>query len=215
MVSGDISAAAAPRPPGRPRLYEPDAERDLILASALDVLRRNRGEEATVANVLHEAGLSTRAFYRHFQTKEDVMRALYERDARSFGAHLKRRVDSARDPDEALGVWVYEMLGLAYDRRRAERVSALSSPMVLRAVAGTGAQQLGSDLLEQPLRSVLEQGMAGVWFTTTRPDLDIRTIRAITFEAINWVRSGDIKLSRREAADYILGFSRAGLGAPS
>ena len=70
MVSGEIPGAPAPRSPGRPRLYEPDAERDLILAAALDVLRRNRGEEATVADILQEAGLSTRAFYRHFQTKE-------------------------------------------------------------------------------------------------------------------------------------------------
>jgi AcrR family transcriptional regulator len=215
MVSGEIPDAAAPRSPGRPRLYEPGTERDLILAGALDVLRRNRGEEATVADILQEAGLSTRAFYRHFQTKEDVIRALYERDARSFGAHLKRRVDAAADPDEALSAWVYEMLSLAYDRRRAERVAALSSPMVLRVVAGTRAQQLGSDLLEEPLRAVLEQGSAKGWFTTTRPDLDIRTIRAITSEAISWVRSGEVKLSRREAADHILRFSRAALGSQS
>jgi AcrR family transcriptional regulator len=215
MVSGEIPEAAAPRSPGRPRLYEPDAERDLILAAALDVLRRNRGEEATVADILQEAGLSTRAFYRHFETKEDVIRALYERDARSFGAHLKRRVDGAGNPDEALAVWVYEMLGLAYDRRRAERVAALSSPMVLRVVAATRAQQLGSELMEQPLRSVLEEGLATGWFPTTRPDLDIRTIRAITLEAINWVRTGDVKLSRREAADHILRFSRAALRAGS
>ena len=211
MVSGEIPGPAAPRSPGRPRLYEPDAERDLILAAALDVLRRNRGEEATVADILQEAGLSTRAFYRHFQTKEDVIRALYERDARSFGAHLKRRVDAAGDPDEALGVWVYEMLGLAYDRRRAERVAALSSPMVIRMVAGTRAEQLGSDLLEQPLRSVVDAGRSTGWFTTSRPDLDIRTIRAITLEAINWVRTGEVKLTRREAVDHVLRFSRAAL----
>jgi AcrR family transcriptional regulator len=206
-----VTEAVAPRSPGRPRLYEPDAERDLILSAALDVLRRNRGEEATVADILEEAGLSTRAFYRHFQTKEDVVRALYERDAHSFGAHLKRRVVEATNPDEALAAWVYEMLGLAYDRRRAERVAALSSPMVLRVVAGTRAQQLGSDLLEEPLRSVLEEGVATGWFTSTRPDLDIRTIRAITWEAIDWARTGEVKLSRREAADHILRFSRAAL----
>jgi AcrR family transcriptional regulator len=215
MVSGEIPGPAAPRSPGRPRLYEPDAERDLILSAALDVLRRNRGEEATVADILQEAGLSTRAFYRHFQTKEDVIRALYERDAHSFGAHLKRRVDAAGNPDEALGVWVYEMLGLAYDRRRAERVAALSSPMVLRVVAGTRAEQLGSELLEEPLRSVVDEGRATGWFTTSRPDLDIRTIRAITLEATNWVRTGEVKLTRREAMDHVLRFSRAALRTPS
>jgi AcrR family transcriptional regulator len=215
MVSGEQSEAAVPRSPGRPRLHEPDAERDLLLAAGLEVLRLNDGEEATVADILLEAGLSTRAFYRHFETKEDVIRALYQRDAESFGAHLRRRVEAATDPDEALAVWVNEMLGLAYDRRRAERVAALSSAMVLRVVAGTRAQQLGFDLLVRPLRSVLEQGLATGWFTHVQPDLDIRTIRAITGEALNWARTGEVKLSRREAADHILRFSRAALGAPS
>jgi AcrR family transcriptional regulator len=214
MASVEPPEAASPRSPGRPRLYEPDAERDLILVAALDVLRRTEGEEATVADILQEAGLSTRAFYRHFETKEDVIRSLYERDARSFGAHISRRVESAADPDEALAVWVYEMLGLAYDRRRAERVAALSSPMVLRVVAGGSAGQLGSELLE-PLLAVVEKGVAAGCFTTTRPDLDIRTIRAITAEAINWARTGEFKLSRREAADHVLRFSRAALGARS
>jgi AcrR family transcriptional regulator len=213
MATGDQLPAGPARSPGRPRLHEPDAERDLILMAALEVLRRNAGEEATVADILEEAGLSTRAFYRHFETKEDVIRSLFERDAESFGAHLRRRVEAADNPNDALGVWVNEMLGLAYDRRRAERVSALSSPMVLRVVAGTAAQQLGSDLLGQPLRSVLVEGQAGGWFSDAHPELDTRTIRAITAEATNWARTGVVRLTRREAAEHILRFSRAALGA--
>ena len=81
MATGDQLPAGPARSPGRPRLHEPDAERDLILMAALEVLRRNAGEEATVADILEEAGLSTRAFYRHFETKEDVIRSLFERDA--------------------------------------------------------------------------------------------------------------------------------------
>jgi AcrR family transcriptional regulator len=212
MATEDQSEVAPPRLPGRPRLYEPDEERDRILIGALEVLRRNDGEEATVADILAESGLSTRAFYRHFETKEDVVRALYERDAESFGGHLRRRVEGAGDPDEALGVWVMEMLSLGYDRRRAERRLALSSPMVARAVAGTRAQQLGADLLVAPLKAVLEDGLAVGLFPDARPELDVHSIRAITMEAVNWANTGTLRLSRREAADHILRFSRAALG---
>src|SRR5271157_754429 len=76
--------------PGRPRLFEPDVERQRLMDAAVEVLRRNGGNEATVADILAEAGLSTRAFYRHFHSKEDVVRALYRRDAESFGRHLRR-----------------------------------------------------------------------------------------------------------------------------
>jgi len=213
MTSGEGPATGGPRSPGRPRLYEPDDERHRILSAALEVLRRNEGEEATVADILHEAGLSTRAFYRHFETKEDVIRALYERDAESFGSHLLRRVEAAPDPDQALSAWVNEMLGLAYDRRRAERVAALSSPMVLRVVGGTEVQQQGADRLTQPLQAVLQEGLAKGTFPEADPELDIRTIRAITNEAIAWARTGTMKLSRKEAADHVLRFARAALGA--
>lgn len=213
MESGDTPVSSIPRPPGRPRRYEPDDERDRILVAALQVLRRNEGEEATVADILQEAALSTRAFYRHFDTKEDVIRALYERDAQSFGAHLSRRVDAASNPDEALATWVFEMLGLGYDRRRAERVSALRSTMVLRVVAGTRAQQIGIEVLVDPLRAVLEAGLSEGYFPNAVVKTDVRLIMAATMEAATWSQSGGMKMSRKEAADHVLRFTRAALGA--
>jgi AcrR family transcriptional regulator len=201
------------RPPGRPRLYEPDAERARILAAALEVLRRNEGEEATVADILQEAGLSTRAFYRHFQTKEDVVVALYEGDAQSFGAHLRRRIEAAGGPDEALATWVNELLGLAYDRRRAERASALGSPMVLRVISGSPAQRMGTAQLVEPLRSVIEAGLKSGVFPTADPEVDSLAIRALTWEAVNWARTGTPRLSRREALAVVLRYSRPALGA--
>jgi AcrR family transcriptional regulator len=211
---GEPDAVGVPRPPGRPRLYEPGPERDLILTAALDVLRRRDGQEVTVAEILRQAGLSTRAFYRQFDTKEDVIRALYLGDAESFGRHLRRKVDATNDPIEGLTVWVVESLGLAYDRRRSERVAALSSPLVSRVVAGSSERQLGDDLLVRPLRLLLEEGLDLGVFPKSRPELDVPTIRALTWEAISWARNGVVKLSRREATDHVLRFSLAALGAP-
>jgi AcrR family transcriptional regulator len=204
---------STPRSPGRPRLYQPDAERDRILVAALEVLRRNEGEEATVADILQDAGLSTRAFYRHFETKEDVVRARYERDAESFSAHLRRRMEAVTGPDEGLAVWVYEMLGLAYDRRRAERVSALGSPMVLRVINGSPSQQLGTDLLVEPLREVLVTGLESGVFPLAIPEVDCLAIRALTWETVQWARAGNPRLSRRDSVDLVLRYGRPALGA--
>jgi hypothetical protein len=84
--------------------------------------------------------------------------------------------------------------------------------MVLRVISGTATQQLGTDRLIEPLRSVLVEGLAAGCFPEARPELDIRTISAITFEAANWVRLGVPKLSRREATKHVLRFTRAALG---
>jgi len=214
MPSGGRPRAAPPvRSPGRPRLYEPDAERNRILASALEVLQRSGGEEATVADILDESGLSTRAFYRHFETKEDVIRALYRRDSESFGKHLRRRIAGA-PPRKGLELWMNEALGLAYDRRRAERVSALSSPMVQRVVAGSEEQRLGLGMLMQPLRDVIVAGLANGDFPAAQPDRDVLTIGAMAFDVVAWARTGRMTLTRRQAVDHLLRFALPALEGP-
>ena len=107
------------------------------------------------------------------------------------------------------------MLGLGYDRRRAERVSALRSPMVLRVVAGTRAQQIGIEGLIDPLRTVLETGLSEGYFANVVVEADVRLIMAATMEAASWSQSEGMKMSRKEAADHVLRFARAALGACS
>jgi AcrR family transcriptional regulator len=210
--SGRPRSTGSARAPGRPRLYEPDAERNRILAAALEVLSANQGREATVADILEHSGLSTRAFYRHFETKEDVIRALYRRDAQSFGDHLCERVTD-RPPREALEVWINELLGLAYDRRRAERASTLSSPIVQRVIAGGEEQRLGLALLAEPLRAVLVEGLASGEFGAAQPELDVLTILAMVFKAIAWARTGAVTLTRRQAVNHLLRFALPALQA--
>ncbi|MBO0731972.1 MAG: hypothetical protein J2P57_22120, partial [Acidimicrobiaceae bacterium] len=105
--------------------------------------------------------------------------------------------------------------GLAYDRRRAERMTALGSPMVQRVVGGTRAQRLGNELMAKPLLEVLEAGVAADRFPTAQPELDVHTIGAVTMEAVAWARtpSGDsVRLTRREALEHVLRFAEGALG---
>ena len=85
--------------------------------------------------------------------------------------------------------------------------------MVLRVISGTPAQRMGTDLLVEPLRSVLEAGLVSGVFPSSQPEIDSLTIRAITSEALVWARAGTPRLSRREALSLVLRFSRAALGA--
>src|SRR5579862_1236829 len=190
------TASPPARTPGRPRLYEPDAERSRILAAVMEVLERSGGQEATVAEILECSGLSTRAFYRHFETKEDVIRALYRRDADAFGDHLRRRVGDA-SPEPGLEIWLHEVLGLAYDRRRAERSSALGSPMVQRVVVGSDEGRLGREVIVRPLRTLLEAGLASGDFPAAQPETDVLMIAGMVFEVIEWARTGVVSLTRR------------------
>ena len=83
---------------GRPRRFESDDELRILLDAALVVMERNGYVDAAVADILREADLSTRSFYRHFESKDQLLSALFRREADAAAARLRAKVDAAADP---------------------------------------------------------------------------------------------------------------------
>ena len=102
-----------------PRRFEPDEERSLLLDASVKVIRRKGYQGATVEEVLAEAGVSSRAFYRHFGGKDELLLALLRNDAEAFAASLQDRVAAAADPIEAIEEWIDGYLDLLFVPRRA------------------------------------------------------------------------------------------------
>ena len=61
------------------------------------VMERNGYTDAAVADILREADLSTRSFYRHFESKDQLLCALFRREADAAAARLSAKVDGARE----------------------------------------------------------------------------------------------------------------------
>ena len=98
----NLSSHAVDRPLERRRArYE--REVDALIGGALRVLRRKGCAAATVTDVLSEAELSTRAFYRHFRCKEELFLAVFERDAAESGRRMEGRL--AELPGTSRGAW--------------------------------------------------------------------------------------------------------------
>ena len=64
-------------------------EQQALIDAGLAVLRRHGSEGLTVNDVLAEAGLSTRAFYRHFESKDALVLAIYAHDATGPGTKCR------------------------------------------------------------------------------------------------------------------------------
>ena len=96
MGAGPKAAPAARA--GRPRRFEPEDELRLLLDAALVVMERNGYADAAVADILREADLSTRSFYRHFESKDQLLCALFRREAEAAAARLDDKVHSATTP---------------------------------------------------------------------------------------------------------------------
>lgn len=137
-------------------------------------MRRNGYAEASVADILAEADVSTRAFYRHFESKDALLIALFRRDGDVVAAELTAAVEAAADPRGALDAWLERYLDLFFDPRRASRVRVMASEAAQRAVGYSDEMARSERLLVTPLVGVLR-----ALGTSADPDGDARTVLAI------------------------------------
>ena len=97
----------------------------MLIAAAINVLART--DALSVGDVLSEAGLSTRAFYRHFDSKETLLETLMLREAASVARSLEQVVSQAENPVAAVKAWLARFLDVFYEPRRAARAALLTS----------------------------------------------------------------------------------------
>src|ERR1700757_290678 len=67
-----------------------------------------------IAAVLERAQLSTRAFYRHFDSKDQLVAAVFLDLARMETQRLRGRMANSADPVDAVVAWVDGRLELAF-----------------------------------------------------------------------------------------------------
>ena len=66
------------------------------------------GDEVTVQNVADRAGLSLRAFYRHFPSKDELLLAVFEEAIRTNAQHLQQEIAASDDPLERVRIFATE-----------------------------------------------------------------------------------------------------------
>ena len=100
------------------------------MRAAYELIQRNGSKETSVHDVLHATGFSTRAFYRHFHSKDELVVEMYRIDSDRVAENLTAAVASAPTPFDALEAWIDQNLAVVYDARRLRHAVVLSSPEV-------------------------------------------------------------------------------------
>jgi AcrR family transcriptional regulator len=189
-----------------------------LIAAGLTVLRREGAAEMTIAEVLSEAGLSTRAFYRHFTSKSDLLLAIYEHEVQRYDPLLRRRLDAAAGPADALVAWIDELLAAGFEPRRGERTRAMFGWAIPLQQEFPAEFAVIRAALTDPLEAVLAAGLADGTFPATDPARDARFIRALTWELVDEHLStisagGEPDLDVGAARAEVLRFALPALGA--
>ena len=200
---------------GRPRRFESDDELRILLDAALVVMERNGYVDAAVADILREADLSTRSFYRHFESKDQLLCALFRREADAAAARLRAKVDAAATPRAALHAWIDEILSFGHHRVKAARVSVLGSPGAMKAEGYVDEMRHASEVLTAPLEALLRDGAADGSFPLADPVADAPLVRSVVWAAAGLNPAREKATSRTEAARQVRSFCERALGVTS
>lgn len=194
----------------------PDAERRQLMDAALKVMRRNGFLGASVQDILDLAGLSTRAFYRQFQSKDDLLLAMFRTAAGPDVDDVARRVADAGASSsvDAVRVWVDELLAIAYDRKRIQRM-VMFNASARQTVGYDDEVAWLQDHLVQPLIKVLRKGAEDGSLPATDPVHDAYSI----FDLVWSVAGPQVRqrrpVERQDAYNHVLRFCLPALGAPA
>jgi AcrR family transcriptional regulator len=93
---------------------DPDVRR-AIVAAASKTIREQGVRGLSVAAVLDRAHLSTRAFYRHFESKDQLVAAVFLEVTRTEVLRLRTKMAGSVSPVEAVAAWIEGRLDLAFD----------------------------------------------------------------------------------------------------
>jgi AcrR family transcriptional regulator len=207
-------AASAPRTRRRDKLSPDPAVRSEILAAASTTLRELGVRGFNVAAVLDRANLSTRAFYRHFDSKDDLVAAVFLESARAEKRRLQRRMNSAATDIEAVAAWIDARLDLAFDDNIRSDLRRLSLEAQSQTFASPNLIQPAYAEMLKPLSQALARGLQRKVFHRIDPAADAQFIHGVVWSGIDreW-EAGDS--DRNDLRQRVVRFCLRGLGVPA
>ncbi|MGQ0803307.1 MAG: TetR/AcrR family transcriptional regulator [Actinomycetota bacterium] len=157
MAETSVAKQLVDRSTGRARAKSAD-EVERLLGAAETVLGQAGYGGLRVDDVLAEAGLSTRAFYRHFRGKSELFLALFDREIVRADERLRAKVGAASKPEARVRAWIDANLALAFDPRLARRTRLFLVERHVVATEFPGEVERCVRLLLAPLEEAIAAG---------------------------------------------------------
>ena len=196
----------------RRKKLDPDpGVREALVNAAAEIVRDEGIGAVNVARVLERAALSTRAFYRHFDSKDALVSAVFLQMARMEMRRLKRKMAAASNPAEAVVAWIEGRLDLAFNEQirsdlRQASLEAQTQMFAAPELVGEAYAEILKPLVEQ-----LEKVRAAGVFPDIDPAADALSIHGAIWASVErqWA-TGDC--DQHDVREQIVRFCMRGLG---
>src|SRR5581483_8658471 len=191
---------------------DPDVHRALV-AAASESVREQGVRGLSIAAVLDRAQLSTRAFYRHFESKDQLVAAVFLEMAQVEMRRLKRKMAKTEGPVEAVAAWIDARLDLAFDENIKSDLRYLSLEAQSQIFASPELIQPAYNAMLEPLVEQLQCGLEEGVFDHIDPAAAAQSSHGVVWAGTErqWA-AGDC--DRAEVRARILRFCLCGLGVP-
>ena len=131
-----------------------------LLDAALTVMRAGETIDPRVSDIVHTAGLSNQAFYRHFRGKDELLVALLDDGRQRLLATIERRMARASTPEDQVTAWIEAVLAQARDPEAAAATRPFAINGDRLAVQFPDETRRSRDRLIEPLRAVIGEASA-------------------------------------------------------
>jgi AcrR family transcriptional regulator len=196
--------------PARAARYE--SERQRIIRTAYRLMASGQAT-ISIQDILESANLSTRAFYRHFASKNDLLLAMYRNDNERLAQALSEATTAEPDAWQALRSWVELSLAVAFEPDRLRHSRVLSSAEVQHAEGYKKEMLDGRDRSRASLEALLLRGGLDGTFPTVQAQKDAYVIFGATSEFVTIrLEGGEDILTQKQAVDAIMGAASRLLG---
>jgi AcrR family transcriptional regulator len=190
-----------------------DDDRGFIIDAAYSCLSEPHSGPIPVAAILQRAGVSTRAFYRHFESKDELFLALLRQESDALADRLDRIViDGPSAPVDQLKAWIGQMFGWMHDAELRMHLTVIDSDEVRVAKGYRETRERAHADRERSLVEILRRGRADGSFPLADPEHDAVAISAVISREMVNQSPGDKERLRR-SLDWVLEFALRALGA--
>jgi AcrR family transcriptional regulator len=190
-----------------------DDDRGCIIDAAYSCLSEPHSGPIPVAAILQRAGVSTRAFYRHFESKDELFLAMLRQESHALAGRLDRIADQAPGgPVDQLNAWIGQMFGLVYDVQVRKHLIVIDSDEVRAAKGYRETRERAHVDRERSLVEILRRGRDDGSFPLAEPERDAIAISAVVSREMSSQPPADEQQLHRSQA-LVMDFALRALGA--
>ncbi|MCV7130140.1 TetR/AcrR family transcriptional regulator [Mycolicibacterium austroafricanum] len=166
-----------------------------------------------MTSILRSAGLSSRAFYRHFLSKDDLFLALLRQECEAVIAQVDRIADAAvGSPADQLADWIAAMFDIIVDPQQRLQLTVIDSDEVRAAKGYREMRERLHAERERSLAEILRRGRRDGSFPLAEPEIDAVAVNALVSRLLVRQTTDDPQ-ARKQAEVAVLDFALRAVGA--